>query len=51
MFPQTAAAKNAVATSADGPYVDPSNVTKGQFIITHSNLPSTDRTFWWVALG
>jgi hypothetical protein len=51
MFPQTVSAKTAVANSTDGPYVDPSNVTKGQFIITHSNLPSTDRTFWWVALG
>lgn len=47
LFPATANAAAIVATT----YVLASNVTPGQFIITHPSSVSTDKTFYWVALG
>ena len=51
LFPKTASAAQAVAATADSPYVGANDVGNGQFVIRHSSLSSTDRTFWWVALG
>lgn len=47
LFPATANAAAIVAAT----YVLASNVTKGQFIITHTSNSNTDKTFYWVALG
>ena len=47
LFPQTANAAGALA----GTYMLASNVTKERFIVSHANAGTTDRTFWWVALG
>jgi hypothetical protein len=47
LFPKTANAAGAIATT----YVLAGNVSAGQFIVTHANAGSADRTFWWVALG
>lgn len=47
LFPQTANAANDFGLM----YVDPDDVTQGQFIITHANNARTDRTFWFVCLG
>ena len=47
LFPKTANAAGALATT----YVLAANVSAGAFIVTHANAGSTDRTFWWVALG
>ena len=44
---KTANAAGALATT----YVLAGNVSAGQFIVTHANAGSADRTFWWVALG
>lgn len=46
----TPATANAAAIVA-ATYVLASNVTKGQFIITHTSNAATDKTFYWVALG
>lgn len=47
LFPRTANAAAVVATT----YVLSTNVTKGQFIITHASDADVDQTFSWVALG
>ena len=47
LFPATANAAAIVATT----YVLATNVTPGQFIITHPSNANTDTTFYWVALG
>lgn len=47
LFPATANAAAIVAAT----YVLTTNVTAGQFIITHTNNANVDKTFYWVALG
>jgi hypothetical protein len=47
LCPATANAAAVVATT----YVLASNVTAGQFIITHASDADVDQTFYWVALG
>lgn len=47
LFPATANAAAVVATT----YVLATNVTAGQFIISHASDSDTDQTFYWVALG
>lgn len=47
LFPATANAAAIVAST----YVLASNVTPGQFIVTHPSNSNTDKTFYWVALG
>lgn len=47
LFPTTANAAAVVAST----YIDPSNVTAGQFIITHDATSETDATFFYVCLG
>ena len=47
LFPATANAAAIVAAT----YVLAANITKGQFIVTHTNNANTDKTFYWVALG
>lgn len=47
LFPATANAAAIVAAT----YVLASNVTPGQFVISHTNNANTDKTFYWVALG
>jgi hypothetical protein len=47
MFPTTAHA-SAVVT---GTYVQTTNITARQFIITHAATAQTDQTFMWVCLG
>lgn len=47
LFPATANAAAIVATT----YVLESNVSPGQFIVTHPSNANTDKTFYWVALG
>lgn len=47
LFPRTANAAAVVATT----YVLSSNVTKGQFIITHASDADVDQTFSYVCLG
>ena len=47
LYPTTANAAGAVATT----YIKVADVTARQFIVTHANAVSTDRTFFWVALG
>jgi len=47
LFPQTANAAAVVATT----YVLVTNVTPGQFIVTHATTVNADVTFWWVCLG
>ena len=47
LFPATANAAAIVAAT----YVLTSNITKGQFIVSHTNNAQTDKTFHWVALG
>src|SRR5512139_1282799 len=46
MFPQTS-----IAQSSASAYVPSTDVTKGSFIVHHSSSTSTDRIFFWVALG
>lgn len=49
LFPMTA---HAAAELASGNcFVLASNVSNGQFIISHSNNAQTDRTFGWLAIG
>lgn len=47
LTPQTAHAAAAVPVT----YILASNVTQGQFIISHANIPSADRTFGWEVRG
>lgn len=47
MMPATANAAAAVATT----YIKESDITKGQFVITHANNAQTDRTFRWHSAG
>lgn len=47
MFPCTANAAAIVAAT----YVADADVTKGQFIVHHTNNANADKTFFWVALG
>jgi hypothetical protein len=47
LFPATANAAAALAST----YVKTSDVSKGQFVITHANNLQTDRTFFFVCLG
>lgn len=47
LFPATANAAAIVAST----YVLTSNVTPGQFIVTHPSNGNADKTFYWVALG
>lgn len=47
LMPTTANAAAAVAST----YIDPDDVTKEQFIVTHANNSQTDRTFFYVAFG
>ena len=47
LFPATANAAAIIAAT----YVLASNITKGQFIVSHTNNANTDKTFYWVALG
>jgi hypothetical protein len=47
LFPTTAHA----ATVVTGTYIAPSDVTSGQFKITHAATSQTDQTFFYVALG
>ena len=47
LFPATANAAAIVAAT----YVLASNVTPGQFIITHTSNANTDKIFMWAALG
>ena len=46
----TAATTNAAGALATT-FVKTTDVTKGQFIVTHASTSTTDRTFFWVALG
>jgi hypothetical protein len=47
LFPATANAAAVVATT----YILASNVTSGQFIVTHASDADVDQTFYWIALG
>lgn len=47
LFPETANAAAVVATT----YILTTNVTAGQFIITHASDADVDQTFSYVALG
>lgn len=47
LFPATSNAAAIVATT----YVLATNVTPGQFIITHPSNVNADKTFYWLALG
>ena len=47
LFPATANAAAVVAST----YVLASNVTSGEFIVTHPSNVNTDKTFYWIALG
>ena len=47
LFPATANAAATVANAADMLYVLQANITAGQFIISHSNLATVDRTFYY----
>lgn len=47
LFPATSNAAAVVAST----YVLSSNVTRGQFIVTHPSDSNADKTFYWVALG
>lgn len=47
LSPQTADAAAALATT----YVQPSNVSAGQFIVSHASGASVDRTFGFIAIG
>ena len=45
--PMSADAAAAMATT----FVLPSNVSAGQFIVSHASAASNDRTFSWVGIG
>ncbi len=47
LFQATAHAAAAAATT----YVKQTDVTPGQFIVTHAATAQSDQTFFWVALG
>lgn len=47
LFPTTANAAAIVAAT----YIAPADVTKEQFIVTHTNNANADKTFWYVVLG
>ena len=47
LFPATANAAAVVAST----YVLASNVTSGEFTVTHPSNVNTDKTFYWIALG
>lgn len=47
MFPTTANAAAVVSTT----YIDPANVTPGQFIVTHATTSNADVTFFYACLG
>jgi hypothetical protein len=47
LAPQSANAAAAMVTT----YVAPANVSAGQFVVSHANAASTDRTFGFVCLG
>ncbi len=47
LSPQTANAAAALTTS----YIQSTDITPRQFVITHTTSTSTDRTFGWVAIG
>lgn len=47
LMPQTSGAAAALATS----FVASTNVTAGQFIVSHSTSTSTSRVFGWFAVG
>ena len=47
LTPQTAHAATAFATT----YVQSSDITAGQFIITHAATSQTDQTFGWLCIG
>jgi hypothetical protein len=47
LFPATANAAAALAST----FVKTSDVSKGQFIISHASNAQTDRTFFFVCLG
>jgi hypothetical protein len=49
LFPATA---NASAELGNGTaYVKASDISAGQFVVTHANNAQTDRTFFWLAIG
>ena len=47
MFPATANAAAIVAAT----YVAAADVTKGQFIVHHTNNANADKTFYWLCVG
>lgn len=47
LTPQTAHAATAFATT----YVQASDITAGQFIVTHAATAQTDQTFGWLCVG
>jgi len=47
MFPATANAAAIVAAT----YVAAADVTKGQFIVHHTNNANSDKTFYWFCVG
>lgn len=47
LFPATANAAAIVAAT----FVLSTNITAGQFIVSHTNNANADKTFYWVALG
>lgn len=47
LFPATANAAAIVAST----YVLSTNITPGQFVVTHPSNSNTDKTFYWIALG
>src|SRR5690348_3815071 len=47
MFPMTSHAASALS----GTYVDASDITPGQFVVTHAATSNSDVTFAWVCLG
>jgi hypothetical protein len=47
LFPTTANAASVVASA----YVASTDVTKGQFIVHHSSSSTTNRIFFWLAMG
>lgn len=47
LFPATTNAASVVAST----YVATTDVTPGQFVVTHPSDANSDKTFYWVALG
>ena len=49
LFPATA---SAAAEFGNGTlYVKATDITAGQFVVTHANNAQIDRTFFWLAIG